>query len=353
MSHAEVLTSIQGGLGVITLNRPRAVNALSHNMIGLLDEALSVFEHDHTVHAVLVRGAGDRGLCSGGDVVSLHQYAVTSDLASAAPFFRDEYQLNHRIFTYPKPYIAIMNGLVLGGGVGISVPGSHRVATDSTRLGMPEVGIGFSPDVGGAYYLANAPRGIGNYLALTGSHISGADAVYAGLADVQVSDDQIERLIQRLETIEDASEIEAILAEFDTPDPSGLAQEIDWIEQTFCAPTVEEIMQDLQRVAEQGNQVAQQALQTMQRNSPLGMKVSLEAIKRARQLTLAETLVQDLRTTLNAVAGTELAEGIRAQLIDKDRNPQWALDRLEKVSDAVVEAFFAPVEGIDDLVIQT
>ncbi len=351
MSQPEVLTSVQGGLGVITLNRPHAVNALSYAMIGQLDEALSMFEHEDSVHAVLIRGAGDRGLCSGGDVVTLHQYAVNNDLASAVPFFREEYQLNHRIFTYSKPYIAIMNGLVLGGGVGISVPGSHRIVTDSTRLGMPEVGIGFSPDVGGPYYLANTPGGIGNYLALTGSHISGADAVYAGLADMRVPDEHIEALIQRLETISDPSQIDAILADFDTPETGQLEQEV-WLPKVFCADSVEEILRGVQHVANQDNEVAQKALQAMQRHSPLGMKVSLEAIKRARNLNLAETLTQDLRTTMNAVAGTELAEGIRAQLIDKDRNPHWRPARLEDVTDEQVQAFFAPVDGLDDLVIQ-
>lgn len=353
MSQAEILTSVQGGLGVITLNRPKAVNALSYNMIGLLDDALTTFEHDDAVHAVLVRGAGDRGFCSGGDVVTLHQYAVDNDLGSAAPFFRDEYQLDHRISVYPKPYIAIMNGLVLGGGVGISASASHRVVTESTRLGMPEVGIGFSPDVGGPYYLANAPEGIGNYLGLTGTHISGADAIYAGFADLRVPDDRIEQLVQRLATISEPGHIDAILAEFEAAETSVLETEAHWIQDVFCAETVEEILQGVQQVSEQGNELAEKALKAMQRHSPLGMKVTLEAIKRARNLSLAETLVQDLRTTMNAVAGTELAEGIRAQLIDKDRNPHWTPARLEDVDDHQVAAFFAPVDGVDDLVIQT
>lgn len=351
MSQPEILTSVQGGLGVITLNRPKAVNALSYNMIGLLDDALTAFEHDSAVHAVLVRGAGERGLCAGGDVVTLHQHAVTNDLDAAAPFFRDEYQLNHRIYTFPKPYIAIMNGLVLGGGVGISVPGSHRVATDSTRLGMPEVGIGFSPDVGGPYYLANTPGGIGHYMGLTATHISGADAVYAGLADIRVPDDRLEQLIQQLETITGPGQVDAILAEFEAAETSELELEAHWIQDVFCAHTVEEIQHELQQVAEQGNELAEKALKAMQRHSPLGMKVTLEAIRRARDLSLADTLVQDLRTTMHAVEGTELAEGIRAQLIDKDRNPQWQPATLAEVSDQDVAAFFEPVVGIDDLVI--
>ena len=351
MSHSEILTSVRGGLGIITLNRPKAVNALSYNMIGLLDEALTTLENDDAVHAVLVRGAGARGFCAGGDVVTLHQYAVENDLASAVPFFREEYQLDYRISVYSKPYIAIMNGLVLGGGVGISAPASHRVVTDSTRLGMPEVGIGFSPDVGGSYYLANAPAGIGNYLGLTGTHISGADAIYAGFADIRVPDARIEQLVQRLESITAPSQVDAILAEFEAAETSVLATEAHWIQDVFCAESVEDILQGVKHAAEQGNKVAHEALKAMRRHSPLGMKVTLEAIHRARNLSLDETLAQDLRTTMNAVAGTELAEGIRAQLIDKDRNPQWAPARLEDVSDEDVLRFFEPVDGIDDLVI--
>lgn len=352
MSQPELLTSVAGGLGVITLNRPKAVNALSYNMIGLLDEALTDFEHNDDVHAVLIRGSGDRGLCSGGDVVSLHKSAVENDLVGAVPFFRDEYTLNHRIYTYPKPYIAIMNGLVLGGGVGISVPGSHRIATETTKLGMPEVGIGFSPDVGGVYYLANTPGNVGNYMAITGTHVSGADVVYAGMADVRVLDEHIETLVERLESITGPEQIDAILAEFDQPGESVLEHESIWIDEVFGAATVEEIITGVEVAAAQEQEGAQKALKALRRHSPTALKVSLEAVRRAKDLTLAQTLVQDLRTTMNAVAGTELAEGIRAQLIDKDRNPQWTPAQLDDVTDEAVYAFFGPVDGIDDLVIE-
>jgi len=351
MSADEILTSVEGGLGIITLNRPQAVNALSYNMIGLLDDALTEFEHNDAVHAVLVRGAGDRGLCSGGDVVSLHDSAAKNDLTQVEPFFREEYQLDHRISVYPKPYVAIMNGLVLGGGVGIAVAGSHRVATDSTKLGMPEVGIGFSPDVGGPYYLANAPCNIGTYMALTGTPVSGADAVYVGMADVLVADEQIDELVKRLQGIENPTQVDEILAAFHQATTAPLEDEAHWIESAFSGDSVEEILESVQHFANQDYPVAQQALKALQRNSPTGMKVALEAVRRAKTLSLAETLAQDLRTTMNAVAGTELAEGIRAQLIDKDRNPQWSPANLEEVTDATVQGFFEPVEGIDDLVI--
>lgn len=351
MSQDELLTSVQGGLGVMTLNRPKAVNALSYNMIGLIDQALTEFEHNDDVHAVLIRGSGDRGLCAGGDVVSIHDNAINNDLAAATPFFRDEYTLNNRIYNYPKPYIAIMNGLVLGGGVGVSSPGSHRVATDSTKLGMPEVGIGFSPDVGGSYFLANAPQHVGNYMALTASHVSGADAVYVGMADVRVPDAHIEALIERLETIATPEQVDEILAEFNEPEESTLEKESTWIDEAFGAATVEEILTAVEVVAAQGNEMAQKAAKVLHRHSPTGLKVTLEAIRRAQDLQFAEVLAQDLRTTMHAMEGVDLAEGIRAQIIDKDRDPQWDPAQLIDVTDAAVQAFFGPVDGIEDLTV--
>lgn len=352
MSTDEILTSVEGGLGIITLNRPKAVNALSYNMIGLMDEALTEFEHNDAVHAVLVRGAGERGLCSGGDVVSLHDGAANNDLAQVDPFFREEYLLDHRIAVYPKPYIAIMNGLVLGGGVGIAAAGSHRVATDSTKLGMPEVGIGFSPDVGGPFYLANAPANIGNYMALTGISISGADAVYVNMADYFVADDRIDQLVQRLQGITSPIQVDDVLGEFHESTTAPLASAAHWIESAFSGDTVETIIDSVQASVDDGNELARKALAALQRNSPTGMKVALEAVRRAKTKSLAQTLVQDFRTTMNAVAGTELAEGIRAQLIDKDRNPQWSPATLQEVTETTVKNFFEPVEGVDDLVIK-
>lgn len=352
MSQDEILTSVQGGLGVITLNRPKAVNALSYNMIGLLDQALTSFEHKDNVHAVVIRGSGNRGLCAGGDVVSIHDNAIKNDLEAAVPFFRDEYTLNNRIYNYPKPYIAIMNGLVLGGGVGVSSPGSHRVATDSTKMGMPEVGIGFSPDVGGSYFLARAPRSVGNYMALTASHISGADAVYTGMADVRVLDEQTDALIDRLSAITGPDQVDAILSEFNQPGDSVLEHESTWIDEVFGKPTVEEILTAVEVMAAQENETAAKALKALQRHSPTGLKVSLEAIRRANNLSFAEVLAQDLRTTMHAMEGVDLAEGIRAQIIDKDRNPQWDPAQLTDVTDEAVNAFFGPVSGIDDFVIE-
>lgn len=349
MSQDEILTSVEGSLGVITLNRPKAVNALTHDMIGQLDRALTEFESNDDVHAVLVQGAGDRGLCSGGDVVSIHDNAVNNDLQAAVPFFREEYTLNNRIYNYPKPYIAIMNGLVLGGGVGISSPGSHRVATDSTKLGMPEVGIGFSPDVGGVYFLANAPESVGKYMALTGSHVSGPDAVYAGMADVHVPDDHVNALIERLQTITDPGQVDEVLADFDQPGGSLLSTESPWINYAFGSETVEEIISGVQSIADQDNEMAKKALKALQRHSPTGLKVALEAVNRAKDLNFAEVLVQDLRTTMHAVEGDDLAEGIRAQIIDKDRNPQWNPAHLSDVTDAAVAGFFEPVDGVEDL----
>lgn len=353
-TEAEILTETRGNLGIITLNRPKAVNALSENMIGELDQALDLFENDDAVTAVVFVGAGERGLCAGGDVVALYDYAK-SEPNDAQWFFRNEYQLDHRISVYPKPIIAVMNGLVLGGGVGISAPASHRIATDSTRIGMPETGIGFSPDVGGVYYLAQAPGKLGAYLATTGTHVGGADAVHIGMADYLVEDEKISQLLKDLETVTSADDIDRIIKAAESADkPSALAKDAQWVDEVFAHDDIESIVAELeQRLAADADHPGARALKALKRNSPTGIKTALEAVRRAKDLTLAETLVQDFRTTMNAMQDHDLAEGIRAQLIDKDRNPQWQPATFEEVSAADVERKFGPIPGLDDVVINT
>ncbi|WP_269928914.1 enoyl-CoA hydratase/isomerase family protein [Kocuria massiliensis] len=347
-----VLSTIRGHLGLITLNRPRAVNALNVPMIGMINQALDDFEQDANVKAVAIVGAGDRGLCAGGDVVALYRAAASDDPGQGIDFFRREYDFDYRISRYPKPYVAIMNGLVLGGGIGLSVPGSHRVATDSTRTGMPETGIGFSPDVGGLNYLSHAPGQAGKYMALTGLHVDGADAVHAGLADYYVPDARIEELLTRLEGTENPGTVATTLQEFETERPaSRLAEAASWIDADYAPDAVEEILANLEaRVAkEPENELAAAALTAIRRNSPTGMKTALEGLSRAADQSLAETLVQDFRTSGNALFAHDMAEGIRAQVIDKDRNPQWQPRTLEDVDRQTVLGFFGPVPNHEDL----
>lgn len=347
-----VLTEVRGHLGVITLNRPRAVNALNVEMIQLINKALDDFEYDANVKSVAVVGSGERGLCSGGDVVALYKAATGGDRSQGTDFFRHEYDFDYRISRYPKPYVAIMNGLVLGGGIGLSVPGSHRVVTESTRTGMPETGIGFSPDVGGLNYLSKAPGQAGRHMALTGLHVDGGDAIHAGLADFYVPDAAIEDLLRSLESVENPGAVATTIQDFVVEPPrSELEEAASWIDEDYAADCVEEILQNLEARVEKepDNELANKALKALRRNSPTGMKTALEGLHRAKDQSLAETLVQDFRTSGNALLAHDLAEGIRAQVIDKDRNPQWQPQTLEEVSREIVLGFFDPVPGYEDL----
>ncbi|MCT1367114.1 enoyl-CoA hydratase/isomerase family protein [Kocuria sp. HSID16901] len=349
---APVLTTIRGHLGLITLNRPRAVNALNVEMIGLVNQALDEFEEDANVKVVAIVGSGERGLCAGGDVVALYKAASSDDPGQGIDFFRQEYAFDYRISRYPKPFVAIMNGLVLGGGVGLSVPGSHRVATDSTRTGMPETGIGFSPDVGGLNYLSHAPGQAGKHLALTGLHIDGADAIHAGLADYYVEDAQVEELLKQLEDTENPGTVATVLQEVEAELPeSTLAAAASWIDEDYAPETVEEILANVTARVEKDpdNELAASALAALRRNSPTGMKTALEGLTRASNQSLAETLTQDFRTSGNALFAHDMAEGIRAQVIDKDRNPQWQPQTLEDVDRETALGFFEPVPNHEDL----
>lgn len=373
-----VLAERAGALGVITLNRPAAVNALNLEMVEAMHRALDAFAADDAVHAVLLRGAGERGLCAGGDVRVIYQ-GTLGDPAVAMDFFAAEYRLDYAISCFQKPFIPLMDRLVLGGGVGISVPGSHRIVNESSRVGMPEAGIGFSPDVGAAYFLARSPGSVGCFLSLTGLHIGAADALYSGLADAFVPSASWDALIAQLERVSSACEVDDVVAGFaapvadaneETPGAGRLELARGWIDEVFSRDSVEQIFAALQERAESAgtDSLEQEALAAMRRNSPTGMKTALEALKRARNLSLAETYKQDYRLCGNAVLGNRTAqseprggasafqrpghdmrEGIRAQIIDKDRNPQWSPATLEDVDADLVSSFFAEVPGFPDL----
>lgn len=346
-----VIAEKKGRLGLITLNRPKAVNALSTEMIGLFQEALDRFEADDEVAVVAVVGAGDRGLCAGGDVVALYR-ACSEDPEPGLEFFRQEYALDHRISRYPKPYVPIMSGLVLGGGVGISAPGSHRVATDSTRTGMPETGIGFSPDVAGTWYLSHAPGAVGTCLAITGQHIDGADAIYAGLADHYVTDAVVPELLHALEQARDAEQVGEIIGQFEAGAPdSALAAGREWIDAAFARDSLEEMRAAITAWCDEhpGDERAEAARDAFGQKSPTGMAMALEAMRRAPGNDVAQTLVQDFRTCGNAIFGHDMREGIRAQVIDKDRTPRWDPASIEEVSREAVLAHFDPIPGHPDL----
>lgn len=332
-----VLVEVRGRAGYLTLNRPRALNALSHIMVRRIDDALTAWEHDPRVDTVVISGAGERGLCAGGDIRSIYQDARSGGTASA-DFWYDEYRLNARIARYPKPYVALMDGIVMGGGVGISAHGSVRVATERSRIAMPETGIGFVPDVGGTHLLAHAPADMGTHLALTGAPIGAADARLCGLVDYFVPSDFLPAL---LDALADTPANEAVARHAVEPPPGELAAQRTWISECYAADTVEEIVR---RLLDTGLAPAKEAAGTILTKSPTALKVTLAALRRARRLgSLERALEQEYRIACAALSSPDLVEGIRAQVIDKDRDPQWSPRTLSEVTDPDVARFFAPL----------
>lgn len=330
----EVLVERAGSLGHLILNRPRAINALTHGMIVALAAALDKWEMDDGVSTVLISGAGERGLCAGGDVVSIYR-DVQAGGSLGERFWRDEYRLNRRIHRYPKPIVAFMDGVVLGGGVGISAHASHRIVTERTRVGMPETGIGFVPDVGGTFLLSRAPGELGTHAGLTGAMFSGPDAIAMGLASHFVNSKAFPALLADLaEHTADA----AMARHGQVPPPSELMAARDWIDRAYAGHDAGTI---LERLARGENPGTQAAAETIAGKSPLAVAVTLAALRRARGLdSLEEVLNQDLRVSLRALSWPDFSEGIRAQLVDKDRNPQWNPPTLDAVPAADIEAVF-------------
>ncbi|AXE82199.1 enoyl-CoA hydratase/isomerase family protein [Streptomyces atratus] len=340
MNHDDpVLLHTEGRIRHITLNRPRALNALNHAMVAHIDGALAEAELDDTVTAVLITGAGERGLCAGGDIRSIHEDARVGG-GTSIDFWRDEYRLNARIARFPKPYVAIMDGIVMGGGVGVSAHGDVRIVTERSRIAMPETGIGFVPDVGGTYLLGAAPGELGTHLALTADAVGAGDALLCGLADHFVPSQRLAELTRALAVCGTASEIEETVRRFASPAPGGeLDAHREWIDSCYRADSVEEILDSLDN---SGVPAAKQAAETILAKSPTALKVTLSALRRARRLdSLEAVLDQEYRTSCTAFTRPDLVEGVRAQIIDKDRKPRWSPADLAEVSEADVALFFA------------
>ncbi len=336
---SDVLLQREGACGHITLNRPKAINALTLEMVRDIYQALCTWKSDSSVGFVLIDGAGERGLCAGGDIRALYQYALAGDLMPAGVFLREEYRLNLLIARYPKPYIALMDGVVMGGGVGISAHGTHRIVTDRTAMAMPEASIGFLPDVGGTYLLGNAPDEFGTYVGLTGARLGAADAILCGLADIFVSADRLSALREELMLCKNRAELGARLRFFGAVAQSGtLERSREWINRCFSANSIEEVVAALEDSPEEG---AAQALAEIKRNSPTSLKVTLRALRRGRELReLSLCLQQEFSAGMHCLREGDFVEGVRAAVIDRDRKPVWKPGGLVDVSSELVDSFF-------------
>ncbi|WP_421935444.1 enoyl-CoA hydratase/isomerase family protein [Phenylobacterium sp.] len=335
----EVLCRIEGKVGRITLNRPQAIHALTTNMIALMTEALLAWREDPAVELVLIDHAGERGFCAGGDIRMLAESGA-GDGAKAREFFFTEYRLNHLLFHYPKPRVAIMDGITMGGGVGLSRPCRFRVATERTTFAMPETGIGLFPDVGGGWYLSRMPDHIGLWLALTGARIKAADCELLQLATDYVESARIPDL--KAAILAEPHRTEAILTEFegDAGRPA-LAQHQDEIARIFAAPSVEAIVEGLENA---GTDWAAEQLKVMATKSPQTMKVAFRQLRLGAQASsFAENMAMEYRIGARVVQRHDFLEGVRAVIVDKDNAPRWSEARPHDVSEATLDAIFAPL----------
>jgi enoyl-CoA hydratase len=348
-AEGDLIARREGAVGVIRLNRPKAINAVTLEMFRDVDKALDAFEADPAVAVILLEGAGERGLCAGGDIRALWESSkVKGDLGKI--LWREEYILNARIKKFPKPYVSFMDGIVMGGGVGLSAHSSHRVVTDKTKLAMPEVGLGFFPDVGGTWLLSHSPGEIGTYFGLTGQTMNGPDAIHAGFADAVVPSAKLAALREGLTKVRPgvtSAEVKALIAGFATSETAGpVAAMQPKIDGWFAYDRMEDIVAALQR---DGSELAQATLKTLNEKSPRGMVVTLKLLRLARTArSLEECLVREYRAALEVFASDDFREGVRAAVIDKDRNPKWSPARIEDVTPAMVAPYFAEI-GANEL----
>lgn len=339
----DVIIRREGAAGVVRLNRPKTINALMLEMVRDIVAGLDGFETDPGVSLVLLEGAGERGLCAGGDIRGLYESAKAGgDLGPV--FWREEYILNARIPEFPKPYVAYMDGLVMGGGVGLSAHSMHRIVTDKTKMAMPEVGLGFFPDVGGTWLLSRAHGEIGTYFALTGQTMNGADAIYAGAADILIASSDWPALRDALANAPlqaKDKDVRAILDQFATTDVQApVARYREQIDMAFAHDTMEAIVAALKS---DGSEFAQVTLKALSEKSPTALKVTLELLRRARgSKSLKECLVREYNSALAVFTSAEFLEGVRAAIIDKDRNPKWSPPQLEDVTPGIVGKYFVP-----------
>ncbi|MCE3231124.1 MAG: hypothetical protein K0R52_1052 [Alphaproteobacteria bacterium] len=338
----EILSKVDGHAGVITLNRPKALNALSLPMIREITRLLMGWKDDPRIGVVIVQSSNERAFCAGGDVRSVYEAHRKGDQDFMAAIFQEEYLLNFIISIYPKPYISLMDGIALGGGLGISLHGSHRIVTERTTMGMPETGIGFFPDVGAGYFLNRCPGEIGTYLGVMGESISGEDALYAGLATHRVGSAEMPTVYRSLLRARSTGDVDDILQ-----DAAGGQQDCwlqtyrDLIDRCFSFSSIEEIFKALQQ---ESGPIAQAWLKGSIKKSPTSLKLALAVLRRTKGLPLKEVLALDFQVSQQCVKNHDFFEGIRAVLVDKDQAPLWKPSQLSDVTPEMIEGYFIPSE---------
>ncbi|QDO98769.1 enoyl-CoA hydratase/isomerase family protein [Ferrovibrio terrae] len=338
----DILFSVQNGIGIIQLNRPQALNALTHDMCIPLEQHLRSWAKDAAVRAVIIKGSGEKAFCAGGDIRKLADRGPDG-VQYRKSFWYDEYRCNTLIGEYPKPFIALIDGIFMGGGVGLSVHGSHRIISEFAHFAMPETGIGLFPDVGGTYFLPRCPGELGVYLGLTGARLKGADILTAGVATHFVPRASMAALEQGLidAAPTDKAGIDAVVAKFATdPGPSQLAERKTEIDRRFGGESVAAVMAALE--ADPSPFSIEQA-GIIRAKSPTSVKLTFAQLRRGRSLSLRDCMKLEWRICNHVAVGHDFYEGVRAVIIDKDHKPKWQPARLEDVTDAEIEAYFAPV----------
>jgi enoyl-CoA hydratase/carnithine racemase len=345
MSDPEILFERRGAAGIITLNRPKALNAVTHGMVRALAAKLAEWARDVAITRVVVTAAGERAFSAGGDIRALHDLGRSGHHAEALQFWRDEYMLNTLIKRYPKPYVALIDGIVMGGGVGVSIHGSHRVAGDRFQFAMPEVGIGFFPDVGGTWFLPRLPGEIGTYCALTGERLKNADAVPYGVATHYVASSRFGDL---LDALTGTVPVDAILGAFaERLGIGALSIYRAAIDRLFQGRHVETILASLDREAISHSQDAGWAGATaaaIRGKSPTSLKLALAQVRRGKDWSFTDCMKAEFRIVSRIIYHHDFYEGVRAVIIDKDNTPQWQPSRLNQVLESDVERYFAPLE---------
>jgi enoyl-CoA hydratase len=350
LNESDVIVAREGSAGILRLNRPKAINALTLNMVRIIARALDAFEADPAIAAVLLEGAGERGLCAGGDIRSLYDSAKAGgDLGRI--FWAEEYRLNARIASFPKPFVSYMDGLVMGGGIGLAGHSSHRITTERSKVAMPEAGLGFFPDVGGTWLLSHAPGEIGAYYGLTGNTMDGHEAVYIGLADVCIAAKDwpaLRAAVTQLPPCIGASEAMALLKRSSSNGEAPISRHRPVIDRLFAHDSVEQIVTALEQ---DNSDFAHDVRVAIVSKSPRGLKITLKLLRLGRESqSLKESLEREYRAVCEAYSTDDFVEGIRAAIIDKDRDPKWSPPRLGDVTSQMIDKYLAPRER-DELII--